>query len=63
MLTCPREDGAKAKTENILITLPVDPLPDLCMQAKAEQEELKGKLDKNVFHNVNHITSIFRWCT
>ena len=51
---------AKAKTEDILIATPVDPLPDLCMQAKAEQEELNGKLDTNVFQNLNHIKCILR---
>ena len=36
--------GPKAKTENILITPPVDPQPDLSVQAKSGQEELNGIL-------------------
>ena len=44
-----RDLGAKAKTKNILITPPVDPPPDLCVQAKAGQEELKGELGKIYF--------------
>ena len=44
-----RDLGAKAKIEYILITPPVDPQPDISVQTKAEQEELKGELDTNLF--------------
>ena len=58
-----RDVCAKVKTEDVLITPPVDPPPDLCVQDKTEQEELKGKLGKHIFYNSKHITCIFipRW--
>ena len=58
-----RDYGAEATTKHVLIMPAVSLLPNLCVQAKAGDKELNGKLGKHLFHNLNHITCISRLCT
>ena len=51
-----KDFGANAKTKHVLIMPAVSLLPN-CVQAKAGEKELKGKLGNHLFHNLNHITA------